>query len=370
MDPAAPRRERLARLLPAEGLDALIISNPVNVTYLTGFTGDSSVLVVSGVGFLLVSDPRYTGQIADECPGLDTHIRRPVQELPAAVAEVLTKLGVRSVGFESAAVTVAEHETLRELTPALCWRGAADRVETLRMVKDDAELAEIRQAIAFAERAFDAFRSLLRPHDREKDLCDALDAYVRRAGATGSSFPPIVAAGPRAALPHAPPTDGRVDIGDVLLVDWGASGTRYKSDLTRVLDTRKTSPFARTGPQLEVVHAVVMRARERALATVRPGVEARVVDEAARAAIAGAGFGDYFGHGLGHGIGLQVHEAPAVRPESRTRLEAGMVLTVEPGVYLPGWGGVRIEDDVLVTPDGCEVLTHVPRELGAMRAFA
>lgn len=379
-DPSAPRRERLARTLPADGIDALAVTNVVSVTYLTGFTGDSSVLVLTPGRSVLVSDPRYIGQIADECPGLETHIRPAAQKLPAAVCEVLTKLGCRNVGFESAAVTVDELETLRGVAPAVNWKPGRDRVETLRMVKDEFEVGEIREAIAIAERAFEAFRALLRPEDREKDLADALDGFLRRAGAACSSFPPIIAANDRAALPHCPPTDRAVGSGGLLLVDWGASGPRgYKSDLTRVLDTRKTSPFAPgqagtngqgTGPQLEKVYEVVLRARQQAVDAVRPGVQGQAVDAAARSAIAAAGFGDYFGHGLGHGIGLQVHEGPALRPHSETVLRPGMVVTIEPGIYLPGWGGVRIEDDVLVTPDGCEVLTHVPRELSAMRAFA
>jgi Xaa-Pro aminopeptidase len=378
-DPAAPRRERLASLLAAEGVDALAITNVVSVTYLTGFTGDSSVLVVTPGRCVLVSDPRYIGQIADECPGLETHIRPAAQKLPAAVCEVLTKLGCRNVGFESAAVTVDELETLRGLAPAVNWKPGRDRVENLRMVKDDFEVREIREAIAIAERAFEAFRALLRPEDREKDLADALDGFLRRAGAACSSFPPIIAANDRAALPHCPPTERAVGSDGLLLVDWGASGPRgYKSDLTRVLDTRKTSTFApaqaggnghATAAQLEKVYEVVLRAREQAVNAVRPGVQGQAVDTAARSAIADAGYGDYFGHGLGHGIGLQVHEGPALRPHSETVLQPGMVVTIEPGIYLPGWGGVRIEDDVLVTPDGCEVLTHLPRELSAMRAF-
>jgi Xaa-Pro aminopeptidase len=289
---------------------------------------------------------------------------------------VLGGLGCRSVGFESGAVTVAEFEALRGLAPALDWKGAADRVERPRMIKDPSEVAQVREAIDLAERAFTVFRALLRPDDRERDLCDALDHYARRAGGQGSSFPPIVAVGERAALPHAPPTERAVASGELLLVDWGVSGRFYKSDLTRVLDTRTTSTFSAAaggpsgGTKLEEVYAVVLRAQERALQAIRPGVAAQEVDAAARSAIAEAGYGDYFGHGLGHGLGLEVHEGPAVRPNSETVLEAGMVFTVEPGVYLPGWGGVRIEDDVLVTPDGCEVLTHVPRELGAMKAFA
>jgi Xaa-Pro aminopeptidase len=378
-DPTTPRRETIARLLPEEGIDALAVTSVVNVTYLTGFTGDSSVLVVTRGRSVLVSDPRYVGQIADECPDLETHIRPPAQKLPAAVCELLTKLGCRNVGFESAAVTVDELETLSGLAPAIHWKPGRDRVENLRMVKDDFEVSEIRQAIAIAERAFYAFRALLRPEDREKDLADALDGFLRHAGAMCSSFPPIIAANDRAALPHCPPTDRAVGTGGLLLVDWGASGPRgYKSDLTRVLDTRNTSPFAQSssrkngqgsGPQLERVYEVVLQARQRALDTVRPGVQGQAVDTAARAAIAGAGYGDYFGHGLGHGIGLQVHEGPALRPNSETVLQPGMVVTIEPGIYLPGWGGVRVEDDILVTPDGYEILTHVPRDLAAMRAF-
>jgi Xaa-Pro aminopeptidase len=359
----AQRRDRLTHSLSQEELDALLVSNPVNVTYLTGFSGDSSVLVLTRERAVLVSDPRYTEQIADECPGLATHIRPTAQKLPEAVLGVVGRLGCRSVGFESGAVTVAEFELWGELAPAVQWKGCSDRVELLRTVKDDSEVRQIREAVAIAERAFTAFRALLRPDDREKDLCDALEGHIRRAGGHGSSFPPIVAVGERAALAHAPPTDRAVNTGELLLVDWGVQGCFYKSDLTRVLPTRKISS------KLEEVYTVVLNAQQKAMRAVRPGVPAHAIDTEARTAIAQAGFGDFFGHGLGHGIGLQIHEAPAVRPNSQTVLQAGMVFTIEPGVYLPGWGGVRIEDDVLVTPDGCEVLSRVPRELEALAVF-
>jgi Xaa-Pro aminopeptidase len=364
MDHPGSRRQQLARCLSEEGLDALLISSPVNVTYLTGFTGDSSYLILARERALLVSDNRFTVQIAEECPGLETYFRPPVQKLPEAVAEGLRKLGPRSVGFESGALTVAEYETLRDLVPEVNWKGLADRVEKLRMVKDDSELAAIREAIDVAERAFTVFRSLLRPEDSEKDLCDAMENYVRRAGGQSTCFPTIAAVGERAALPHAPPTDRSVGSGELLLIDWGVTGRRlYKSDLTRVLATRKISP------KFAEVYGVVLRARDRAVAAVRPGVQARAIDAEARAAIADAGFGDFFGHGLGHGIGLQVHEGPAIRPGSETVLQSGMIFTIEPGIYLPGWGGVRIEDDVRVTADGCEVLTSLPRDLAAMTVF-
>jgi Xaa-Pro aminopeptidase len=362
MDFAAQRRERLIRRLAEEGIDVLLVSSPVNVTYLTGFTGDSTVLILGRERVLVVSDSRYTGQLAEECPALPTHIRPPTQKLPEAVAHALKGFGVRTVGFESSAVTVAEFELLRELTPSLDWKGGADRVEMLRTVKDVSELEQIRKAIDVAERAFTVFRALLRSEDTEKDLCDALEHYARRAGGSGTAFPPIVAVGERAALPHAPPTERTVASGEMLLVDWGVSAPLYKSDLTRVLTRRTTA-------KLHEVHSVVLRAQEAALRAVRPGASTRTIDAAARSVIAEAGYGENFGHGLGHGFGLQIHEAPWLRPNADMTLEPGMVFTLEPGVYLPGWGGVRIEDDVLVTPEGVERLTHLPRELEAMQVF-
>ncbi len=371
MDYPALRRERLIRQLTDEGIDVLMVSNPVNVTYLTGFTGDSTVLLLRRDGLLLVSDSRFTVQLGEECPGLPVHIRSTTQRLPDAVAEVLKKFGVRSVGFESSAVTVAELELLRQLAPSLDWKSGTDRVERLRMVKDAAELDQIRTAIDVAERVFMAFRALLRLEDTEKDLCDAIEHYARRAGGSGTAFPPIVAVGERAALPHAPPTDRTVASGELLLVDWGVSAPLYKSDLTRVLVPGKTSTFSRKAStataKLHEVYSVVLQAQEAALRTVRPGVSTRAIDAAARTVIAEAGYGEFFGHGLGHGFGLQIHEAPWLRPSADTPVEPGMVFTLEPGIYLPGWGGIRIEDDVLVTPDGVERLTHLPRDLEAMR---
>ncbi len=374
MDHPARRRDDLRHAFIEEGLDALLVSQPLNVTYLTGFTGESSFLVLGRQRAVLVSDPRFSEQILEECPGLDAAIRPPAQTLYQATAEVVTRLGLHNIGFESNHLTVAELEMLGGLCPAVSWKGGRDRVERLRAVKDESEVAAIREAVAIAARAFAAFRSLLRADDREKDLSDAMELYVRRCGGRCTSFPTIVAAGERAALPHAPPTERPVGEAELLLVDWGASGPLYKSDLTRVLAPRKNAPFSRPAEragappgQLEEVYDVVLRAQEAAIRHVRPGVTGQDVDAAARAVIAAAGYGDRFGHGLGHGIGLQVHEAPALRPGSEVVLRPGMVVTIEPGVYLPGWGGVRIEDDVLVTADGCEVLTRgVPKELAAM----
>src|SRR5437867_5136610 len=246
MDDFTRRRQKLKRCLKEEGLDALLLTNPLSVSYLTGFSGDSSYLILGAKQTLLVSDGRYAEQITEECPGLEAHIRPPEQRLQEAAAEQLKKMRLRTIGFESASLAVAECEGLRALTPTLDWKGKPDRVEKLRVIKDATEIQQIREAIRIAERAFEMFRPMLRASDSEKELSDALEMYIRRAGGTCSSFPAIVAVGDRSARPHARPTDRRVIDAELLLVDWGACERFYKSDLTRVLLTRKNLSFSRT----------------------------------------------------------------------------------------------------------------------------
>jgi Xaa-Pro aminopeptidase len=217
-------------------------------------------------------------------------------------------------------------------------------------------VGELRRAIWIAERAFGVLRASLRPERTEKEVADELENQTRLYGGKGCSFPPIVAVGPRAALPHARPTAAKIGDDGFVLVDWGADAGPYKSDLTRVLVTGKISP------KLERIYRVVLTAQERAIEAIRPGRTCHEVDHVARGVIAKAGFAKQFGHGLGHGIGLDIHEAPRLAAKVGLKLEPGMVVTVEPGIYLPGWGGVRIEDDVLVTNDGAEVLTSVAKQ--------
>jgi Xaa-Pro aminopeptidase len=253
---------------------------------------------------------------------------------------------------------VASFETLKEKAKAVEWASLPPRVEALRAVKDRDEVEAIRTAVGQAERAFAMLRAGLAGGDSEKDAADALEGYLRKCGASSAAFPPIVAVGPRAALPHATPTAGaKVGDSDFVLVDWGASAGAYKSDLTRVLVTGKVTP------KFERVYRTVLAAQERGIAALRPGATAAEVDAAARSVIEEAGLGPFFTHGLGHGIGLEIHENPFFRRENPAKLKAGMVVTIEPGIYLPDWGGIRIEDDVLVTPDGPEVLTRVPKSL-------
>ena len=361
MKPYPSRRVELGRAVAAAGIDALLVAKPCNVSYLTGFTGDSSFCLVTPDRAVLVSDDRFRVQIADECPDIEAHIRGHNRNTYQAAGEVITKLGLRNVGVESSGVTLEAFEKLKAECGTANLVGSAELVEKLREVKDETELAAIRNAIRIAERAFAALRATMRPADSEKELADLLDGYVRRAGGDGMAFGTIVGVGDRSALPHCPLSGRRLAEAPFLLVDWGVRAGLYHSDLTRMLwapgDGRRTAVES----ELEKMYTVVLQAQTRAIAAIRPGVSVRDVDAAARGHIAAAGYGDLFTHGLGHGIGLEVHEAPAVRANSDDVLRAGMVLTVEPGVYRPGFGGVRVEDDVLVTPDGARVLTTVPR---------
>lgn len=357
MDRHQARRERLRRALRKTGAEALLVTNFTNVTYLTGFTGDDSYLLLRADGEVVLSDPRYTTQLGEECPGLDLHIRRPGTDMIQAVAKVLRSARIGRLGIEADSMSVALREKIAAERPKMEIVSTSGLVETLRQVKDKGEIARIRRAVWHAEKAFGVLRATLRPEHTEKQVARDLEHQMRLFGAKSRSFSSIVGVGPRAALPHANPTQRRVADSDFILIDWGANEGLYNSDLTRVLVTGRISP------KLERVYRIVLRAQARAIAAIRPGISTKDVDRIARTVIANAGFGRCFGHGLGHGLGLEVHEAPRLAANTQTILKPGMVVTVEPGIYLPGWGGVRIEDDVLVTRGGHEVLTHVPRRL-------
>jgi len=355
MEAAAPRRDKLRKLFRPAGIDALLVTNFTNVTYLTGFTGDDSYLLVHAKGQVLISDPRYTTQLEEECPGLDVHIRPPGVGMLEAVVSVIQKAKSPKLGVEADSMTVGLRDQLAAALRKSEIIAAARLVEQLREIKDKEEIAETRQAIWYAEKAFAVTCATLRRELSEKEVADDLEYQLRLFGAKGASFPPIVAVGARAALPHARPTSQLIGSSDFVLIDWGASGRLYKSDLTRVLVTGKISA------KLERVYGVVLSAQERAIAAIKPGMTGHEVDRVARDIIGKAGFGANFGHGLGHGLGLDIHEGPRLAANQHLPLRPGMIVTVEPGIYLPGWGGVRIEDDILVTKTGHEVLTSVSK---------
>ena len=357
MERTRQRRGRLAKLLRKQGADAILVTNFTNVTYLTGFTGDDSFLLLTPKSTVLLSDPRYTTQLEEECPGLDLEIRLPGVGMLDSIVRVVRQAKVRKLAVEGGSVTVGLYEQIRDSMSKVELIRTSGLVEQLRLIKDREEVAQIRQAVWYAERAFGVIRSSLRGEQTEKEVADDLEHQIRLFGAKGCSFPPIVAVGPRAALPHATPTDQTISQSSFVLIDWGAKGPLYVSDLTRVLVTAKIPP------KLEHIYGVVLKAQRRAIAAVKPGATMHDVDRVARSIIAKAGYGKTFGHGLGHGIGLDIHEGPRLAAGQHRPLRPGMVVTVEPGIYLAGWGGVRIEDDVLVTKTGHEVLTSVGKEL-------
>jgi Xaa-Pro aminopeptidase len=356
----AGRREKLRKLLTKTNAEAMLVTSVPNVTYLTGFTGDSSYLLITSQTQVLISDGRFVTQIEEECPGLDMNIRRAGLLIHQQVVRVLRAAGIARLAIEGESMSVATRDRIAEKLPRLEIGATSGMVEHLRQVKDKEELARIRCAIRIAEKSFAVIRAGLRAEQSEKQIGDALEHQFRLFGGDGPAFDSIVAVGPRAALPHARLTDRPVGDGDLVLIDWGAQWGLYKSDLTRVLLTGKIST------KLRRVYEVVFSAQARAIAAIRPGVPTTEIDGAARSVIAEAGFDRRFNHGIGHGFGLEIHESPRMTAKNTATLKAGMIVTVEPGVYLPGWGGIRIEDDVLVTRDGHEVLTSLPKQFEEM----
>lgn len=360
----AQRRGKLRKLIGQHSAAAMLVTDERNVTYLTGFTGDSSYLLLSAREAILLSDARYTTQLEEECPDLDLVIRSPTTKIHSVAADTVVAAKISHVAIEAHNLTLANYEALTAAMQGVDCRSTVGLVESLREVKDKEELEEIRYSVMLAERAFAVARASLRPEQTEKEIADALEHQIRLFGGRGTSFTPIVGVGDRSALPHYQPGDLRVGEAAFMLVDWGAQGRLYMSDLTRMIVTGKAPA------KLEKIYKIVLAANQKAIKTIRPGVMMSDVDRAARKVIEDQGYGKKFSHSLGHGIGLQIHEGPWLRSNEEKALKAGMVVTVEPGIYLPGFGGVRIEDDVLVTRDGCQVLTSVPKQWDDCQALA
>ncbi len=357
MTKPASRRRRLLRQLAEKELPALLVCDPVNVRYLTGFTGEDSFLLLAGKHAVVISDARFTTQLEQECPDLELLIRRTGTTLAEAVAQVVRSLRLRRLAVESDWLSLSQFQALEKHLEQTELIPAAGLVERLRVVKDAEEIATIRQAVAVAQRAYRSVTATLQAEVSERQVAAELEYTIRRLGGDGCSFPPIVAVGANAALPHAPVGRTRMGEAGVLLIDWGASWQGYASDLTRTLATRRVlKRFAKA-------YQAVLEAQRAAIRAIAPGVPCGQVDRAARRMLEKHGLAKHFTHSLGHGIGLKVHELPRLAPKQQTPLAPGMVVTVEPGVYLPGRFGIRIEDDVLVTPEGHEVLSTLPSEL-------
>jgi Xaa-Pro aminopeptidase len=346
---------RADRLADALEVDALLVTNLVNVRYLTGFTGSNGMAVVGRDLRRFITDFRYTEQAASEVEGFA--VEPAPQDFNAAVSDGWPEGSVR-LGFEDDQVSVRRHTRLRELLPdrvELVPAGGA--VEALRAVKDAGEIARIRAAAELADAVYTMLRAEGLVGRTEREVALALENEMRRLGAEAPSFDSIVASGERGALPHAQPADVPIARGTLVTLDIGARLDGYCSDCTRTWATGDLPD------DLAQAYALVLRAQEASLAAVRPGPEGREIDAVARDIIEAAGHGEHFGHGLGHGVGMEVHEAPRLARTGDEHLVAGNIVTVEPGVYLPGRGGVRIEDLVVVTEDGHDVLSGTTKEL-------
>jgi Xaa-Pro aminopeptidase len=349
------RADRVARRLAERGLDALLVTDLVNVRYLTGFTGSNGLAVVGPDVRRFITDFRYVEQSRAEVDGFD--FEPPAPELMKALSSGWPE-GELRVGFEDQALSVRRHSELRESLPdRLELVAAGGVVEAERALKEPGELDAIRAAAALTDEIYAWLASFGLVGRTEREVAVALEHEMRLRGADDPAFPSIVAAAENGALPHASPRDVAIAAETLVTLDIGARVDGYCSDCTRTWATGDLDD------DLASLYDTVLRAQEAALAAVRPGPEGREIDAVAREIITAAGHGEHFGHGLGHGVGLDIHEAPRLARTAEGRLEAGNVVTVEPGIYVPGRGGARIEDLVAVTEDGHEVFSHTPKRL-------
>ena len=330
------------------------MSNPVDVGYLSGFTGDDSFLLTGKDWAVLLTDGRYTQQAESECGDIEVITRNC--SMPKALGKAIKGRNIRNIGIQESHVTLGLQKAITTEIGKRKLVGIPPSVSSLRIIKDAEEIACIRKVVKIAEKAFQTLMNRGLSYwigKTERHLAADLDHLMRLAGADKPAFETICAVGKNAALPHYRPANRKVKRGDEILIDWGATLNGYCSDLTRVVFAGKIPPL------MESIYAVVLSAQQEAIDTMRPGKRCRHVDGVARKIIDDAGYGDNFLHSLGHGLGRDVHEAPGLARSIETPLRAGMVVTVEPGIYLPGVGGVRIEDDILVTAGGREKLSSL-----------
>jgi len=350
------RKRRFALALFQQKLDVALITSPVNVRYLTGFTGSNSLLILTPTTSLLLTDPRYAIQVAQEA---DAKQKRVVKgPLLAQATEWLKEKKARWIGVEAGHLTYGSLQTLDDQLPKRCKIVPLDdSLEKQRALKSPAEIARIRHSVDVNSQAFERALKTLKPGVTEAQFAAEIDYRMRRLGAEQTAFETIVASGKHSALPHAKPRQAAIGAHAIVLVDMGAQVGGYMSDMTRMVHLGKP------GRRFADLHAAVLEAQLEGVAAVRAGVKAGDVDAATRKPLKRQKLDKYFVHSTGHGLGLEIHEGPRIGKGSETVLEEGMVITIEPGAYVEGFGGIRIEDTVLVTKTGCEILTPTPKEL-------
>lgn len=346
--------------MAAQGLEALVVQSLPNIRYLTGFTGSSALLLVRAGDAVLITDFRYAAQAPREAGSaarVEIDQVNVWDRLKRVLAEGRPETNAGVTGFEAHIATVRERERLEGLGTRR-WEGTSDLVERLRMIKDSGEVAAIRAAATLAQEALAEFLPTVGVDQSEFCIASRLEAALRVRGSEWHPFPTIVASGPRSALPHARTSERTVGRGEWLLLDFGAQVDGYCADLTRTVVVG-----GRADERQRTVYEVVLQAQRRAIEHMHAGLSGREADTLAREVITQRGYGEAFGHSLGHGLGLEVHESPRLSPTAEPALPANAVVTVEPGIYLPGWGGVRLEDDVRLTLEGAELLSDNAVEL-------
>jgi len=360
-DPKQARLSALRAALSEKKLEALLLTDIDNIGYVTGFTGSAAYAVVTADKAVLITDSRYTLRAEEECPYFESAISTSSGGYLETLAGVFQdRLSISTLGFEASDLRVSQYKKLKAGLPALRWTPTDSIVEDLRLVKDTTEVAVIRKAIGIAERAYQSIRPVLRAGVMERDVAVELEYALRKGGADAVAFEVIVASGEQGARPHHRPNERVLQAGDFVTLDWGASVDGYNSDITRTVLIGPAEPTT----EQQKVYATVLQAQRAAIAAIAPEKTGKEIDAVARDYIAARGYGEAFGHSLGHSLGRKVHDGPGLSTRSeKVILKPGMVMTVEPGIYLPGWGGIRIEEDVVVTETGCEVLTHLANEL-------
>jgi len=357
--PTLSRLSRLKELMKKERVDSLLVTRREDIRYLTGFTGSSGSLLVSNGKPCLITDFRYQLQSRRESAGVTVLIQK--KDFFTALQEAAYDRGITTIYLDESSLTVEIIKKLKKI--GLRAREHRDLPRQLRLQKDRTELAHIRTAISRAEESFRELKRFIKPGATERELGLKLEYLMREKGSRKAAFDTIVASGGNGAMPHASVTSRRIRRGDLVTIDFGAEAQGYFCDITRTLCVG--SPTERQ----KEIHHIVLTAQAKAMKNTRAGVECKTVDKAAREVIRRAGHGKHFGHGTGHGVGLMIHEGPSLSPLSRDIIEANMVFTVEPGIYIPGWGGVRIEDMLLATDNGAKLLTTLPRELDILKSL-
>jgi len=349
------RIENLRAWLSDQNLDAAYISSYENRRYFSGFTGSNGYLIITPSELLLITDQRYTLQAKQQAVGYKvvTHLLDPIP----TIKDTINSLSIRTLGYETRKLTDFDVRGYRSALPHINWVPMEDIGKQLRAVKDVGEQENLRRAIAIADRAVARLVNIIKPGMTEKEVAIELEYILAKEGSEGPAFGTIVASGLRGSLPHGGPTDKRIDTGDMVVVDCGAIYQGYHSDITRTIWVGEPSS------RMVEIYKIVLDAQDQALSAIRPGITGGDIDRAHRLVFEQAGVEKYSLRGLGHGVGLEIHEQPRVVIDSQEVIQPGMIFTVEPGLYLPDLGGVRIEDIVLVTESGCEILTACPKNL-------